>query len=352
MKTFKNLLKKVEEATEPVMVARVAPVTGEDRFVAKHGLRLHDDPVNKGKAHKAKTKTKKRLADPVSDESLYEDEKKMAVAVSKEIEGQKAQSKVDILKNNMKKKTEFQEKYGNKWQSMMLAKATRQSIVESSPNPDHMVSVSKRMRQMGANAPILAKDADGSFYLNFKNGRPPVGPLTDMKQVLDALNDPKLIAWIVESIINGIEMKPPLARKLALRAAYRQGEKDAQDAADGVVNPSYDLDYDSGEKEAHAAGYQAWSDASVTTTLDVVECFSMISEAVIDDLKNIVKRKSMKTVKFANGETLPVDMTTANIIVQVHDALNSANQKKFANALDKSEASFLKMMDFSFSKLG
>jgi hypothetical protein len=212
--------------------------------------------------------------------------------------------------------------------------------------------VSKRMRQMGANAPILAKDADGSFYLNFKNGRPPVGPLTDMKQVLDALNDPKLIAWIVESIINGIEMKPPLARKLALRAAYRQGEKDAQDDADGIVNPSYDLDYDTGEQEAHAAGYQAWSDASVTTTLDVVECFSMINEAVIDDLKNIVKKKSMKTVKFANGDTLPVDMTTANIIVQVHDALNSANQKKFADALNKSETSFLKMMDFSFSKLG
>jgi hypothetical protein len=74
-----------------------------------------------------------------------------------------------------------------------------------------------------------------------------------------------------------------------------------------------------------------------------------VSEAVIDDLKSIVKSKSMKEVKFADGTKMKVDMTTASAMTQVHDALNSANKKKFADAINKNQTMFMKMADFAFS---
>lgn len=74
-----------------------------------------------------------------------------------------------------------------------------------------------------------------------------------------------------------------------------------------------------------------------------------VSEAVIDDLKSIVKSKSMKEVKFADGTKMKVDMTTASAMTKVHDALNSANKKKFADAINKNQTMFMKMADFAFS---
>lgn len=74
-----------------------------------------------------------------------------------------------------------------------------------------------------------------------------------------------------------------------------------------------------------------------------------ISEAVIDDLRKIVKSKSIKRVKLGDGTQPRVDLTTASALVQVHDKLNPANAKKFADALGKDENMFMKMVDFAFS---
>ena len=74
-----------------------------------------------------------------------------------------------------------------------------------------------------------------------------------------------------------------------------------------------------------------------------------LSEDVLADLRNIVKTKGAKSVKFANGKTLKVDMTTANALVQVHDNLNDKNKAKFADQLNKGPSSFMKMADFAFS---
>jgi len=77
-----------------------------------------------------------------------------------------------------------------------------------------------------------------------------------------------------------------------------------------------------------------------------------LDEEVIDALKDIVKKKSMKEVKFADGDKTRVDMFTASAMVKVHDALNGDNQKKFADAINKNENMFMKMMDFAMSKVG
>lgn len=75
----------------------------------------------------------------------------------------------------------------------------------------------------------------------------------------------------------------------------------------------------------------------------------VVYEAVIDDLRKIVDKKQRADVKFADGNKLKVDSFSASALVQVHDALNGANQKKFADAINKNESMFMKMLDFAFS---
>ena len=75
-----------------------------------------------------------------------------------------------------------------------------------------------------------------------------------------------------------------------------------------------------------------------------------LQEDVISDLKSIVKSKSRKRVKLEDGSSLTVDLFTASALTKVHDALNAANQKKFAEMMAKNETNFMKAIDFAFSR--
>lgn len=75
---------------------------------------------------------------------------------------------------------------------------------------------------------------------------------------------------------------------------------------------------------------------------------TQIEEAVMDTLHKIVNEKQVKPVKFANGQTMKVDHYTASAITQVHNALNDANKKKFADMVHKSKEHFAKASDFAF----
>ena len=77
-----------------------------------------------------------------------------------------------------------------------------------------------------------------------------------------------------------------------------------------------------------------------------------INEGVIEDLKKIVKRKARADVKFANGRRTKVDLFTASAMTQVYDKLNDKNKQKFADAINKDERMFMKMMDFAMTKVG
>ena len=74
-----------------------------------------------------------------------------------------------------------------------------------------------------------------------------------------------------------------------------------------------------------------------------------LEEDVLKSLRDIVKKKGADTVKFKNGKTMKVDMTTANALTQVYDNISSANKKKFEQQLNKGPSSFMKMADFAFS---
>lgn len=76
-----------------------------------------------------------------------------------------------------------------------------------------------------------------------------------------------------------------------------------------------------------------------------------LSEDVMTDLQKIVSKKQASSVKFADGDKIKVDMYTASALVNLHKALNDANKKKFADAINKSENMFMKMVDFAFSKV-
>lgn len=93
------------------------------------------------------------------------------------------------------------------------------------------------------------------------------------------------------------------------------------------------------------------ADHSDEESKEVYESAEDLDEAVIDSLRKIVKTKSAMPVKFADGQTTKVDMFTASAMVKVHDALKKDNQTKFADAINKNEQMFMKMMDFAMDKV-
>ena len=75
-----------------------------------------------------------------------------------------------------------------------------------------------------------------------------------------------------------------------------------------------------------------------------------LDESVIKDLEKIVSSKSAKDIKFSDGDTMKVDMQTANLLMKLYGALNDKNKKRVADTLGKDEAGFMKIVDFAWSK--
>ena len=69
----------------------------------------------------------------------------------------------------------------------------------------------------------------------------------------------------------------------------------------------------------------------------------------IDKLRQIVKDKSAMSIKFVDG-SMKVDMTTANIFVQMYDRMKERNQKKIDDMM-QTKAGFLKVLDFFYGAM-
>ena len=78
------------------------------------------------------------------------------------------------------------------------------------------------------------------------------------------------------------------------------------------------------------------------------EEFDLIEGKVMDALQKIVNNKSAGSVKFENGKTLKVDMTTANAMLNLHKKINDKNKAKMADQIEKSPEVFMKLMDLAF----
>ena len=77
---------------------------------------------------------------------------------------------------------------------------------------------------------------------------------------------------------------------------------------------------------------------------------SYLEEKNLEALKDIVKNKSAKSLKFQDGK-MKVDMFTASAIVQVYDAVKDANKKKMEAMLNGKKAQFMKMADFAMKQV-
>ena len=69
----------------------------------------------------------------------------------------------------------------------------------------------------------------------------------------------------------------------------------------------------------------------------------------IDKLRDIVNKKSAMSIKFADG-SMKVDMTTANIFVQMYDRMKERNQQKIDDMM-QTKAGFLKVLDFFYGAM-
>lgn len=70
-------------------------------------------------------------------------------------------------------------------------------------------------------------------------------------------------------------------------------------------------------------------------------------EENIEHIKDIVKNKQAKKLKFLDGTSMNVDATTAQAIHLVHGALNDENKAKVAKMLSHSKGHFMKVADFA-----
>ena len=69
---------------------------------------------------------------------------------------------------------------------------------------------------------------------------------------------------------------------------------------------------------------------------------SFLAEDNVDVLRNIVKRKSAKPLKFKDG-SMQVDMQTANMMLQVLDKVNADNKTKITKMINGTKGQFMKV---------
>jgi hypothetical protein len=86
----------------------------------------------------------------------------------------------------------------------------------------------------------------------------------------------------------------------------------------------------------------------VKEEVELEEAIDLTEGKVMDGLKQIVDKKSAGSVKFANGKTLKVDMTTANAMLNLYKKINDKNKKKMEDQIEKSPDVFMKLMDVAF----
>ena len=76
------------------------------------------------------------------------------------------------------------------------------------------------------------------------------------------------------------------------------------------------------------------------------------SSYILSTLRDIVKNKSAKSMKCKDG-SMKVDMTTANMMLQVLDKINPMNKKKVMGILDKGgKGDFMKVHNVVMKALG
>jgi len=86
---------------------------------------------------------------------------------------------------------------------------------------------------------------------------------------------------------------------------------------------------------------------SVLSSINEFDRESDLVENNLEVLKQIVKRKQNKPLKFSNGQ-MKVDLMTASAILAVYDKVNTANKGKIDRMVNGDKRQFMKMADTAF----
>jgi len=250
-----------------------------------------------------------------------------------------------IVKSMKKDKKGFEDRYGDKADAVMYATATKMAIDEKLDDKDKpfVKKLIKNLRKGSAThgkqaddleKAMTSEEMDPTDHVKKKDGKycvynadGTIAKVFDNKADADKYaidNHDKLMATKKESVKEDIER----------RADVKMVKVRLPDGTQVMRRQRPEIKI--GEKKSPNA----------------VRTEETINEGVIEDLKKIVKRKARADIKFANGRKTKVDLFTASAMTQVYDKLNDKNKKKFADAINKDERMFMKMMDFAMTKVG
>ena len=108
------------------------------------------------------------------------------------------------------------------------------------------------------------------------------------------------------------------------------------------------------QKRESARSKKIEEEGFVNKTVSRISQFSResyLEEKNLQALKDIVKNKSAKSLKFKDG-SMKVDLFTASAITKVYDAIKQqSNKEKFDRMLNGSKAQFMKITDFAMSQV-
>jgi hypothetical protein len=108
------------------------------------------------------------------------------------------------------------------------------------------------------------------------------------------------------------------------------------------------FDKDNAEKLAKMRERRSKLKETVLNKADNFERALYMVEDNIDMLRDIVKKKQNKSIKFKDGQ-MRVDLMTASTITQVYDKVNTTNKKKIGNMVNGSKRDFLKISNAVYS---
>ena len=86
---------------------------------------------------------------------------------------------------------------------------------------------------------------------------------------------------------------------------------------------------------------------SILSQLNEFDRESDLVENNIDMLRQIVKKKQNRPIKFSNGQ-MKVDLMTASAIIGVYDKVNKSNKAKIERMVNGDKSQFLKMQSAAF----
>lgn len=87
---------------------------------------------------------------------------------------------------------------------------------------------------------------------------------------------------------------------------------------------------------------------SILSQLNEFDRESDLVENNIDMLRQIVKKKQNRPIKFSNGQ-MKVDLMTASAIIGVYDKVNKTNKAKIERMVNGDKSQFMKMQSAAFS---